>query len=104
MPIDSLLDQLSPRFHHRLRRAIAVIPPGWRQRSVYGRWRRFLADAEHWPAEKIQTWQLDRLREIIRHAVSSTEGYRELYRKAGINPEDIRSLADLRHLPFTTKE
>jgi phenylacetate-CoA ligase len=31
-------------------------------------------------------------------------GYNTLYREAGVKPEDIKSLDDIRHLPFTTKE
>jgi len=40
----------------------------------------------------------------VRHAYEKTEGYRDLYRQAGVCPEDIQTLGDIRFLPFTTKE
>jgi len=36
----------------------------------------------------------------VRHAWSSNEFYRRRFQRAGISPEDVRSLDDLQHLPF----
>jgi phenylacetate-CoA ligase len=102
--VSAILSRLPTSVQRPLRRTVAILPPHWRQGAVYRRWRRFLAEAQHWTAEQIQQWQLTKLQEIVRHAVERTEGYRELYREAGITPDDIRSLNDLKHLPFTTKE
>lgn len=104
MSLNALLNRLSRGQKDRLKRALAIVPPGLRQPFAYRRWRRFLAAAQYWPEEKIRQWQIENLRQIVRHAVERTEGYRELYRKAGIKPDDIRSQEDIRHLPFTTKE
>ena len=104
MALHALLNRLSSGQKDRLKRAVAIIPPSLRQSFAYRRWRRFLAESERWPTERICQWQTENLRRIVRHAVEHTEGYRELYRKAGIKPDDIRSLEDVRHLPFTTKE
>ena len=104
MALDALLDCLSPGQRNGLKRALAVIPSAWRQRPVYRRWRRFLDEAQFWPRERIVAWQLEKLRDLIRLAVTQTDGYRELYARAGVKPEDIRSLDDVRKLPFTTKE
>lgn len=87
----------------RLKTIAAVIPPAWRQGRGYWRWRRFLNDAQHWPRERIERWQLQKLQAIVRFAYENTEGYRELYRKAGVGPDDLRSLRDIQRLPFTTK-
>ena len=80
------------------------LPYEVKQGGVYRAWARFLEDAEGWPRERIEAWQMDRLRAVIRHAVQQTEGYRELYRKAGVCAEDMRSPADLRLLPMVTKQ
>jgi phenylacetate-CoA ligase len=80
------------------------LPYGVKQGGEYRAWSRFLKDAEGWPRERIEHWQMDRLRAVIRHAVQHTEGYRELYRKAGVRAEDMRSPADLRRLPMVTKQ
>jgi phenylacetate-CoA ligase len=71
---------------------------------TYREWRSFLWKAEYWSPEMIRSWQAQRLREIIRHAWDNCEGYRELYRKAGVTPDDIQDVDDVRHLPYVTKE
>ena len=104
MALDTLLKGLSSEQKNRIKRVAAIIPQCLRQTPTYNRWRRFLKDANHWPAEKIAAWQGEKLRELVRNACEQTEGYRELYKKAGVKPDDIRTAADVRHLPFTTKE
>src|SRR5262245_5884132 len=49
-------------------------------------------------------WQTARLREQVRHAAAHSPFYRRKLKTAGVKPATIRSLADLRHLPFTTKD
>lgn len=100
----TILSRLSAERKDQLKRAAAVIPMHWRAGREHRRWRRFLCEAQWWPRERIEAWQLERLRHIVRHAFDNTEGYRELYRKAGVSPDDIRSLDDIRRLPFTTKQ
>jgi len=86
-----------------LRLLASAVPRRWRAGPCYWRWRRFLSAAQGWSPEVIEAWQLQRLQKIVRHAYLHTNGYRELYRQAGVRPEDIRTLSDIRHLPFTTK-
>ncbi|MBC7105926.1 MAG: phenylacetate--CoA ligase, partial [Firmicutes bacterium] len=54
--------------------------------------------------EEMAELQLRRLRKVVARAYSRVPFYRERLDAAGIRPEDIRSLEDLRHLPYTTKE
>jgi phenylacetate-CoA ligase len=72
--------------------------------GTYRKWRSFLRKAERWPPEMIQIWQAQRLRMIVRHAWNNCEGYRELYGKAGLTPDDIQDVDDLHHLPYVTKQ
>lgn len=95
---------LKARLRATARRTAAVLPFVARDGASYWRTRRFLAGAERWPAERIHDWQLRRLREVVRFAIEHTTGYRALYRDARIGPDDLRTLDDVRHLPFTTKE
>ncbi|MYZ06930.1 phenylacetate--CoA ligase [Streptomyces sp. SID2999] len=53
--------------------------------------------------EELRELQLERLRASLRHAYAQVPFYRESFDKAGVRPEDCRSLADLAHFPFTTK-
>jgi phenylacetate-CoA ligase len=46
--------------------------------------------------------QLEGLQWTARHVYAGSPFYRERFEKAGVRPEDVRSLDDLRRLPFTT--
>src|SRR5262245_37570051 len=48
--------------------------------------------------------QLSRLRAQVAHAARSSPFYRRKLRAAGVTPGRLRSLDDLRRLPFTTKD
>lgn len=67
---------------------------------------RFLMEARRnqWlkPSE-LEELQAKRLRVMIRHAYDNTEFYHRKFKGAGIRPEDIRTVADLKKVPFTTK-
>jgi phenylacetate-CoA ligase len=52
---------------------------------------------------KLKELQLTRLKETVARAARSPF-YRERLAGAGLNPEDIRSLDDIRKIPFTTKD
>ena len=68
---------------------------------------RTLLDMRHrskWTAEKIQDFQLERLRFILTAANNRFEGYRELIKQAGINPEKIRDISELSNFPPINKD
>ena len=65
---------------------------------------RDLLDAgERLGPEELRTLQLERLRASLKRAYEHVPFYRESFDKAGVRPEDCRSLADLARFPFTTK-
>lgn len=105
----SLADRLRP-FVPRGMRAwvrrslIARVPLARRLGRDYWQWRSFLAEAQWWDRERVEAWQLGRLRRVVAHAYEHVPGYRALYREAGVKPEDIGSLRDLRGLPCVSKE
>ncbi|MCS0603792.1 phenylacetate--CoA ligase [Streptomyces sp. LP11] len=53
--------------------------------------------------DELRALQLERLRASLRHAYENVPFYRESFDKAGVRPEDCRSLADLARFPFTAK-
>ena len=53
---------------------------------------------------QLEELQLKRLKGTVTRVYERVPYYREKMIKAGIKPEDIRSLDDLKYLPFTTKE
>jgi len=54
--------------------------------------------------EKIKNIQLQGLQWTVNHAFSNSPFYRKKLEYAGIKPDDIQSLEDIEHLPFTDKE
>ncbi len=55
------------------------------------------------PEERAEL-QVRRLRETVARLNVNVPWYRDRFAEAGVAPEDIRSLDDLRRLPFTTKD
>ncbi|PKN35374.1 MAG: phenylacetate--CoA ligase [Deltaproteobacteria bacterium HGW-Deltaproteobacteria-19] len=53
--------------------------------------------------EQLATLQLERLQETTRRAVQSYY-YGKAFTDAGLHPKDIRTLDDIRRIPFTTKD
>ena len=55
-------------------------------------------------AEELRAHQLNGLKWTVAHAYSGSLCYRQKLDRAGVRPEDIRTLADIRRLPFTTAD
>jgi len=70
----------------------------------YWQLKSFLREAQWWDREHIEAWQLEKLKKMVRYAYEEVSGYYFLYRDADVKPDDIVSLADVRLLPFTSKE
>ncbi len=56
------------------------------------------------PREAIESLQLKRLQQTVQRVYATVPFYRERFRAAGIAPAQIKSLDDLRRLPFTLKQ
>jgi phenylacetate-CoA ligase len=54
--------------------------------------------------DELQALQLKRLQWTLRHAYDHVRHYRAAFEATGLHPNDIKSLADLARLPFTTKK
>ena len=61
-------------------------------------------EIETLPRQGLEAIQLRRLQLLVQRVYDRVRPYREKMDAAGIKPVDIRSLADLRHLPYTTKD
>ena len=59
--------------------------------------------AERMSRDELEALQLARLQETVRHAYVNVPHYTRTFDTAGVHPDDIRSLADVQKLPFTTK-
>lgn len=55
-------------------------------------------------ADELAAVQLDRLKRTLRHAYDRIPSYGDAFTHNDVHPDDCRSLEDLRHFPFTTKD
>ncbi|HIV00502.1 MAG TPA: phenylacetate--CoA ligase [Candidatus Stercoripulliclostridium merdipullorum] len=53
--------------------------------------------------EEMRALQLERLRHIVRYAYDHVPFYKKKYDEAGFDPDSIRTLDDIRRIPFTVK-
>ncbi|GAA1170039.1 phenylacetate--CoA ligase [Microbacterium oxydans] len=58
---------------------------------------------ERMSRDEIAALQLGRLQQTVRHAYANVPLYTRKFDEAGVHPDDIRTLDDVRLLPFTTK-
>jgi len=64
----------------------------------------FDMDIETLPRDELEAIQLRRLRIQCERVYANVAFYRKAFDEAGITPADIKSLADVRYLPFTEKQ
>ena len=53
--------------------------------------------------DELSSLQLSRLRWSLKHAYDNVRHYRDAFDRAGVHPEDCKTLADLMRFPFTVK-
>lgn len=58
---------------------------------------------EYATRDEIAAAQLDRLKWSLRHAYDNVPHYRRAFDERGVQPDDLRSLSDLKLFPFTAK-
>ena len=58
---------------------------------------------ETFSREEIEKYQLERLHKTLEHCMNSPF-YRERFAREGLKPSDIKTLDDIRKIPFTTKQ
>ena len=63
----------------------------------------FYNPEEAFTRQEIEKYQLERLQKTVEHCMNSPF-YRERFKKEGLKPSDIKTLDDLRKIPFTTKQ
>ena len=53
--------------------------------------------------DELSSLQLERLRGSLRHAYANVAHYRQAFDRAGVHPDELRTLEDLARFPFTNK-
>jgi phenylacetate-CoA ligase len=62
------------------------------------------APVEHWPDDRLRAYQAEAVAEQLAHVYANSRFYRGKFDRAGIRPDDFRTLDDLARFPFTTKD
>jgi len=65
---------------------------------------RSLVRSEYLPQEELREIQLGRLRRVLDRANRFSPFYTARFKEAGLDPRDIRSLDDLKHVPAVSRE
>ncbi|MGC9443522.1 MAG: phenylacetate--CoA ligase family protein [Candidatus Methanospirareceae archaeon] len=58
---------------------------------------------ERMPVDDLHKLQEDRLRSLVRFVYAHSSFYRDRFKEAGVEPDDIKQLSDVTKLPFTQK-
>lgn len=61
-------------------------------------------EAERMDREELEQLQLERLEATLARIYRNVPFYRRKFDEVGFNPDELRSIADLRRLPFTTRD
>ena len=56
------------------------------------------------PREALEALQLKRLQQVAQRVYHTVGFYRKSFDEAGVKPDDLKTLGDLKRLPFTTKQ
>lgn len=56
------------------------------------------------PREALEALQLKRLQQVVSRVYHNVAFYKKAFDQAGVKPDDIRTLDDLKRLPFTAKQ
>jgi phenylacetate-CoA ligase len=66
--------------------------------------RRKMEAAQWWSAQRLEEFQLGRLRTLLLDAGSNVPYYRALFAQIGFEPSRLQQISDLQQLPFLNKE
>ena len=58
----------------------------------------------HWGRGEIERYRDKKLRMVVKYAYDNSRFYHERFRKAGVRPEDVKTVSDLNKLPIIRKE
>ena len=67
-------------------------------------YQRFLDDSQWKSIDELQSYQNQKLREMIHYAYHHVPYYQDQFKKEGIVPADIKGRDDLKAIPFLTKD
>jgi phenylacetate-CoA ligase len=88
-----------------VRQLYSLIPQEFRiNYKYYLNARKLITSTEFLSKEQLQNFQLKKMRQIVNYAWNNIDGYRDIWQKNKFHPDQIKSLEDIKRIPFVTKE
>lgn len=72
--------------------------------SSFIHWMALLQESESWDKNRVIAYQFEQLKSLLKHAMNNISYYRKLFSDSGFNPLNMKSLDDIRVLPYLDKE
>ena len=104
--IDSIVQRLSQSQTIRsvvFQRLAPILPLNRLLGKEYHVLRQFLRDSENWREFQWTDWQFAKFKELMSYAYENVPGYHQMYKEAGVHPNDVRKFSDINAVPQVTK-
>jgi phenylacetate-CoA ligase len=91
-----------------VREVVERLPLRFRYGISYGptfrSWLAFLNESEKWDRDRVESFQIEQLRDLLIHAGKTVPYYRKVFGEYAFRPEKLQSIDDLKALPYIDKE
>jgi len=104
MDIRKLPKKLPYPIKQRIKRIYGLIPIPIRYGGEFRKMCKFLQKSQWWSREKLEEYQMQQLEKLLKHAFENVPYYQRVFNERGLKPKDIKSINDLRKLPYLTKD
>jgi len=104
MEIGNLTSKLPYSMRQSLKYLYGRIPHFIRYSRKFWRTYKFLQESQWWPKERLEEYQMQQLEKLLAHSYENVPYYRRVFDERGLKPRNIKSIDDLRKLPYLTKE
>ncbi|MDU2663342.1 MAG: phenylacetate--CoA ligase family protein [Clostridium perfringens] len=103
-----MIKNLIKRSPSKIKRPISNIyyriPDYFRYGKEFRKNYKFLKESQFWSEKKLEEYQLNQLKKLIKHAYETVPYYTKLFNNNNIKVSDINSFNDLKKIPYLTKE
>jgi phenylacetate-CoA ligase len=104
MNIQDLKKKITYPIKQNLRYIYSRVPLPIRYGKVFRKTYAFLQKSQWWSREQLEEYQLQQLEKLLSHAYENVPYYKRIFDDRGLKPKDIKSIDDLKKLPYLTKD
>lgn len=99
----NLWEQLPQSVKNGAGRLIGLLPPELLLGRSFREWKKLVSESSAWTKERVQSYQIQRLKRILMIASDTSDYYREIFDSVGFEPQSFSDFEDLQRLPFSDK-